>query len=206
MSITGNTTRPRTKPIRVVYLLGAGATHACVQKAGIPHGVLMSDLAKLMHPKVRDIVTSRYSRDSGLVNMANTVIHPTTDYEQLITFLSDSPSMVHRQFADDLRIAFEAALRHRLEEVIAYTGQNPTGLYEALFDMYNIGNVGEVLHGILTTNYDTYIEEAWQAIRGSDPNFGLVLEDVTAWGGSQKVIKLHGSLNWQATWPTSVSL
>ena len=158
---------------RVVYLLGAGASHACVKAVGSPHGILMRDLGQSLADKVNDMVTKNYQEDSALTALANEVINDDTDIEHVITFLDESASALHRRFADDLRKAFESALREKLDVIEKTEGRAPTDLYRALLDMYEVDGFPEELAGILTINYDEYIEEAVETVYGQPVDFGV---------------------------------
>ena len=54
---------------RVVYLLGAGASHACVTRVGSPHGILMSDLAGPLGLKLQRIIAKGFSEDDSLKSL-----------------------------------------------------------------------------------------------------------------------------------------
>ena len=73
-------------------------------------------------------------------------------------------------------------------------------LYAALFDMYNVTGIDESLHGVLTLNYDDYIEVAAAEIydlRRIDLDFGASTNEAQrSW-----FLKLHGSFAWEDAWP-----
>ena len=183
--------------------MGAGATHGSIKYSGSPYGLLMHDLAQLLNDEVRKTVDREYSDVPSLVNLANTIVDDRTDFEHIITFLDESPSESHRQFARDLRTAFENVLRLQLARIRSHAGGHPIGLYLALFDMYNVDGLPEVLHGILTTNYDQYIEAALAKATGGSIDFGIHVQNQPLSCDRTKLLKLHGSLDWQATWPIS---
>ena len=192
-------------PIRVVYLIGAGASHACAQRVGSPHSLLMKGLGPPLSEKVHQLAENTYSAYPSLIDLVNTVINEDTDFEHVISFLDGAPSLLHRQFANDLRSAFQEVLRDRLQAVSTDADGNPIDLYTALFDFYNLPDCPEVLHGILTTNYDPYIEEALIAAGHGPIDFGFHLKDTSGDTSSDgtRLLKLHGSLDWQEAWPIS---
>src|SRR5690349_1921530 len=118
---------------RVVYLFGAGASHGSVKAVGSSHGILMRDLGPLLFEEVRQLLSSKYPGHRALTDLANAVITEDTDFEHIITFLDDSPSELHRRFADDLRLSFEKVLKFRLSEIDAEIGESKAKLYSALF-------------------------------------------------------------------------
>ena len=124
----------------------------------------------------------------------------TSDIEHVITFLDESASALHRQFADDLRKAFENVLRQQLEKIEEELSRAPADLYSALLDMYQVDGCPEELRGILTINYDEYIEEAVARADGSF-DFGVYVHGASSSKPGLKLLKLHGSFGWEDAWP-----
>ena len=191
-----------TSQRKVVYLFGAGASHACVDYWRSPHGILMSHLNTPIAEAVQAFVTSEgQERYRSLDDLTNDLTSDHTDYEHLITFLDDSPSAIHRCFASELRKQFEMVLRERLHNNETELGKNRYTLYAILLDMYNVKGCPEDLQAALTINYDNYIEAAATAL-GYSVDFGMAApKDATASSKILKLIKLHGSFNWTDTWP-----
>ena len=195
-----NTEKP---PKKVVYLLGAGASHACVSSVESSLGILMGDLGGELCNRLRDLIQNDFSEDRRLVNLVNEVVTETTDFEHIITFLGDAPSSSHRQFAEEVRKAFAIVLRERLNSIREENQGSEIGLYKVLLDIYNIPSYHEVLQGIITINYDEYIEEAIEEIGRCQIDFGIEVEPLSDKPESLRLLKLHGSLGWRDTWPIS---
>ena len=123
---------------------------------------------------MHQLAENEYSAYPSLNDLVNTVINEDTDFEHVISFLDGAPSLLHRRFANDLRSAFQEVLRDRLQAVSTDADGNPIGLYTALFDFYNLSGCHEALQGILTTNYDPYIEEALVAAGHGPIDFGFI--------------------------------
>ena len=193
-------------PKDVVYLFGAGATHACIKSVGNPNGLLMSDLNEPLAEELNDLVRDKYPGDENLFELVNTVVGEHTDFEHVITFLDNAPSMLHRQFAEDLRKVFEQVLRAKLRAVKEDESRNPVDLYTALFDLHRLLGDSESIRGILTTNYDSYVEEALEAAGydSVDLGFYTATSSSSSIDRSIKLLKLHGSFDWQDTWPVTV--
>lgn len=186
----------------VVYLFGAGATHGSAMAGGTSHGTLMSDLTTEVADNVRSLVSEgRYADHRGLVGLVNSLVDDETDIEQLITFLANSPSARHREFAEDLREAFENTLRSRLKAIDDELDETPVGLYTKLFDMYEIPEFPEILRGCLTINYDLYIEKAVGRFPDKSIDFGITVGERPDAGSRIELLKLHGSFDWEHTWP-----
>ena len=184
---------------KVAYLIGAGGSHACVKTLGSANGILMSDLATELVVGIKHLVQSN-AQYHPLLGVVNEIVGEEADFEHLITFFDESPSAVHRAFADGMREVFEEVLNARLQEIEMEYGSKRMSLYAALFDMYNVTGIDESLHGVLTLNYDDYIEVAAAEIHDShriDLDFdGSTNEARRSW-----FLKLHGSFAWEDAWP-----
>jgi hypothetical protein len=207
--VTGNRVpevlREPQKRARVVYLLGAGASHACVKAVNSAHGILMGNLSPELADKVRELVEQKYKGQESLRALANNVIDENTDFEHVITFLDESSSALHKAFADDLRSIFEAVLRQRLEQVQAEQGEVPVGLYSALLDMHEVPRFQEELLGFLTLNYDQYLELAIEKLATHTVDAGVFLSPAQQAKSPIKVLKLHGSFGWDHCCPITTS-
>ena len=190
-------------PKKVVYLIGAGASHACVLSVGSSQGILMRDLGESLSLRLQDLVRTNYSEDQSLVNFVNTVVNEETDFEHIITFLDDAPSLRHRQFAEESRRAFADVLRERLRSISEDTQGDEFKLYKVLLDMYSIEPFRETLQGIITTNYDEYLEGAIEEIGRFQIDFGIHVEPSSQQDEHLRLLKLHGSFGWRDTWPIS---
>ena len=190
-------------PKKVVYLIGAGASQGCVSRANSKYGILMSDLGQPLIERLRDLITEEFAGNPTLTDLTNAVLTAETDFEHIITFLDDSPSKIHRQFADKMRIAFQEVLNERLNSIHTELGKDPVDLYAALLDMYQIKDCPEKLQGILTVNYDQYIETAVQQVIGKPVDFGFKVEGSGDLSSPVRLLKLHGSFGWQDSWPTT---
>ncbi len=194
------------EPATVVYLMGAGASHGCANRVSSPYGLLMADLNEPLSERMHELVQEEeYKKDASLVNLVNTIAIDQADFEHVVTFLDESPSSNHQAFASDLRRIFEGVLRDRLEKIKNDLGEDPVGLYSSLFDMYNLVDFPERLGGILTTNYDLYIEKGLEEAGFWPIDFGFPVRGGDAVvEGRAKLVKLHGSFGWAATWPPSI--
>lgn len=191
---------PNSRP-RVVYLLGAGASQASIEHVGSKRRILMGDLAQPLADSIRALVQSKKKKYETLFTLINEIVHQDANIEHVITFLDESPSVIHRQFAEDLRKVFQNVLRNELDEIKSELGEKRFSLYAALFDMYQVDKCPEELQAILTLNYDEYAEAAAQAIYETPVDLGIAYRDPHIPGGGVKVLKLHGSFDWRDVWP-----
>ena len=188
---------------KVVYLVGAGATHGSIQSVGYNSGILMKDLASPLINEINGLIQGNW-RYKKLENLVNNIITDGTDFEHIITFLGESSSLIHRQFAEELRRIFELVLKSALCRIESNLGNDRFKLYSAMLDMYLVQNCPEHLHGILSLNYDEYIEHAALAIYEECVDYGINLTEYSGAGNRLKLLKLHGSFGWQDNWPISI--
>jgi hypothetical protein len=189
--------------LRIAYLIGAGASHACVANVASAYGILMKDLGGDLIAGVDQLVRQKYGTSISIRRLVNDVINADTDFEQIITFLDESASGSHKDFANDLRTLFEKVLRDRLKAISDEQGRNPDDLYFALLDMHTLTGLGERLVGFLTLNYDEYLEGAINRLPGYSADQRVWQQDGRAGTTSIPVIKLHGSFGWKDCWPIS---
>jgi hypothetical protein len=161
----------------------------------------MEDLGPDLASAVHELVKDRYESRQELTALVNEVVNDETDYEHLITFLDQSPSAIHREFAESLRSVFERVLKEKLDVINQELGRAPTGLYEALLDIYEVPGFDEELGGILTINYDEYIEQAIQSFKDRYVDFGVDVRRSERKGAPIRLLKLHGSFGWDDAWP-----
>jgi len=187
---------------RVTYLFGAGASHAAVKAVGSAYGILMNDLTSELAEVVRNSVYREpFAASQSLKHLANHVIDDRSDVEHIITFLDQSPSGLHRKFAEELRKSFETVLRKRLEAVYEEVGEKQCDLYAALLDMYDVPGFSETLNGFLTLNYDSLLESAVKRFSNRHVEYGIAIAEPSAGTRATPVIKLHGSFDWEQVWP-----
>ena len=187
---------------KVVYLIGAGATHGSIKSVGYNGGILMDDLTTPLAKNIRNLIQAN-QKYKILTNLVNDIITNETDFEHIITFLGESSSSIHRQFAEELRRIFETVLKSELCRIESDLGDDRFKLYSAMLDMYEVENCPEQLHGILSINYDEYIEHAALSIYEERVDFGINITEYSSAGNRLKLLKLHGSFGWQDNWPIS---
>lgn len=193
---------------RVVYLLGAGATHGSAKYAGVTNSLVMEGLGPLFVAALRHVYMQSFS-DSGVVRrLINEVIQDDTDFEHLITFLEDAPSHTFRLLAAELNEVLSTVLRSELERARQQIDPGQSNLYDTLLDMYRVTGVDETLVGFMTLNYDQFLEESIESTHRWAIDYGIDVNGrATPETGSRvvPVLKLHGSFGWKYTWPVRLS-
>ena len=172
----------------------------------------MSDLNAPLSLKLAKLMADdRFADDDRLNYLINSINDGSADIEHLITFLDDAPSNLHRSFANEMKLAFEEVLRNRLSDIKTDLERDPIDLYEILLDIYNIPECPESLGGIITTNYDDYLEKAITSVTDRAVDFGINIEQSAESSHDVKVkanfglLKLHGSFSWKETLPISTN-
>jgi hypothetical protein len=193
------------QPKRVTYLLGAGATQGCVSYRGSQKKIVMPGLAPQLRLRMREKIYEKYEGVTSLRTLINDVVDDNTDFEQIITFLEDSPSRSHRDFAADMKLIFSSVLRSRLDDVKAELGDVHSLLYAALIDMHLIPDSPERLNGFLTLNYDVFLEHAIQFHLAHSVDYGVAVGGTDAAAEGIRVLKLHGSFGWSDAWPIALA-
>lgn len=197
------------KPLkRVVYLLGAGATHGSIRFRGSISSLIMPGLIEPLLDRMREKYLEKFTGYPNVGRLVNEVVDRSTDFEHLITFLEDTPSSVYREFAAELKGIFSTVLRNRLNDVRKELEPHHSELYAVLLDMHQLEGLSERANGFLTLNYDLFLEHAIEARLGFSVDYGL---DVNRPVGPEaatecvRVLKLHGSFGWKNVWPIAVA-
>ena len=188
----------------VVYLIGAGASHGSVKAVGCSRGILMEDLRQPLAEAVRDLVTRKPRKYGAFRGLVNEIIHDKVDVEHIITFFHESPSAIHQEFAEELRHVFQKVLKRELRAIAQDHRHERFGLFAALLDMYSVRGCPEILGGILSINYDEYVEAAARAVYRTGVDYGLTIRDVKSSEQSLRLLKLHGSFDWKDVWPVEI--
>lgn len=195
-------------PERVVYLLGAGATHGCATFLGSDLSLVMPGLIESLSERMHEAYLEDFQDDEGIGRLVNEVVTRETDFEHLITFLEDAVSARYGAFAARLKEIFSSVLRARLAQVREIDNHRHSELYAVLLDLHTVDAVPEQLQGFLTLNYDVFLEHAIEARLGLAVDYGVSIASDGIEDESRDaipVLKLHGSFGWTDGWPISVA-
>lgn len=184
---------------KVIYLIGAGATHSEVRMYDNTFSLLTRDIAEGISYKIS------HNKISGLSEVVNELASENIDIEQLITLYETSGFLNSQRIATKLRKAFMGEISERLKK-LPYN-HKPV-LLSALIDMYDVMGIDEELQGFLTLNYDSFIELAAQNIKrhvnllllinNKNPNFNVDSKEFP-------ILKLHGSFDWKNEFPITLT-
>jgi len=184
--------------LKVVYLLGAGATQAEVS--------LKDDTIHILMDNIREGILKKIDKQniSELLEIKNELSKEEMDVEHLITLYESTGINKHDIIAKKLKELFINEIREKISKLGAdYIPR----LLVALIDMHEIDGLNEKLLGIITLNYEDLLEKAMQRVKhGVDYSIKLnsthrylkIKPQVTP------VLKLHGSFNWKNEFPITL--
>ncbi len=198
--------------LRIVYLFGAGATHA--EKAlsyKIAGKVLNANnglLARYVSKRViRNLSggkssilekygVTKFSRDEFRLLWGE---NPLIDVELFISLLENLRTSKAEK---DVRILRDSFKKDICKNLFVERQQISPRLYSALIELHGINKSKETLLGFLTLNYDSVLEKAFVAVKKKfDYGFDIKLDEPfsikdNAGEDNHILLKLHGSFNW----------
>lgn len=175
---------------KVVYLFGAGATQAVLKSNSPLDGLLTKDIQE----KIKKKYTSR-----GLNGRIWNELISVSDIEHLISVLETQHK---NQASEKIRKYY----RESIIEIAEPISKNPPkkNLYSVLIDYYNINNLDEELLCFITLNYEDILERTIKSLFNREIDYSLHSNGNKPQSDAIKVLKLHGSFNWQNTRPVSI--
>ena len=179
--------------IRIVYLFGAGATHAELQNIEPDleekgHGLLVSSVSSR--------VIERARRDKKYLKGVNTVsgTSGSLNIELLISLIENSK--IHDWEYKTRRL--KTLVQEDIENVLSASRMRRFYLHKALLELHKhpATHPREHLIGLISLNYDDVLDTAYQEYLGS-PRYCFSLEAEPPMTGGVPLLKLHGSFNWR---------
>jgi hypothetical protein len=177
---------------KVVYLFGAGATHAELQNlepnsVEEERGLLIKDVSSRVIERARS--ESRYLKDVAMVSGTT----GSLNIELLISLIENSK--IHGWEYKTRRL--KALVQKDIEHILPKSRTDRFYLHKALFELHRhpATEAKERLIGVISLNYDNVLDVAYEPYYG-DPHYCFSLEDSTL-SESIPLLKLHGSFNWK---------
>ncbi|MEW6054635.1 MAG: hypothetical protein AB1552_12740 [Nitrospirota bacterium] len=181
---------------KVVYLFGAGATHAVLKSISPTLSLLTKDIQERMARNHRKYPSKRLSDKiwSELITVQ--------DIEHLISVLESQ----HHYFASEI---IREYYRNAIVDIIRSSPElkklPAKNLYTVLIDLHNnVNSFDEELLCFITLNYEDILERTIKAPLGFAIDYSLHLDTSRPRTKAIKILKLHGSFNWQNTRPVTV--
>jgi hypothetical protein len=179
------------KPTRIVYLFGAGATHAELQNIdpdlAEKSGLLVTHLSKRVIEKARR--SRRYLKDVVAVSGTS----GSLNIELLISLFENSKIPDWEYKTQRLK----ALVRKDIEKILSPSITARFYLHKALFELHEqpATRRKEKLAGLISLNYDGVLDNAYEQYLGP-PRYCFSLEEPLR-ANDAPLLKLHGSFNWR---------
>jgi hypothetical protein len=201
---------PETRPIKVAYLIGAGATHAELTEvvSGLTSddkvqrklGLLMSHVSARVMSEAR--LKPDFLEDLEFLEPPNKPesVEPATgvtgamNIELLISLIENGKI---RRWDRKTRL-LKRLVQKDIEARLTRERKKRFYLHKALFELHEHLKVqdAEELLGIISLNYDNVLDEAYKEFYGK-PNYCLSLDGEARSLKEIPLLKLHGSFNWK---------
>lgn len=182
---------PEAEPKKIVYLFGAGATHAELQSLDPDlilekQGLLISNVSARVIERARR--EKKYTKDVEMVSGTM----GSLNIELLISLLENSK--IHGWEYKTQRL--KKLIQDDIENILSKSGTQRFYLHKALFELHRHAITGarEKLLGLISLNYDDVVDQAYRRYYGS-PNYCFPLAG-TPPSELIPLLKLHGSFNW----------
>lgn len=185
----------KTNMEKIVYLFGTGSTCAEMNRQGIEADVSMKGIGKNV------IELSRAKNGEYCKLQRDFKIPEDQDIEIIMSLMEgfkDTDRSDFKHVCDELRILFRLYLISQISEKNIKPKINSSLLHIHKNYGLKMGAKGEELTGILTTNYDCILDDAFIEVFGGI-NYGYNFES-DYYRKNEKVpplLKLHGSFNWR---------
>jgi hypothetical protein len=178
---------------KVVYLFGAGASHAVIKHANPEKGLMTADIQRQIQLKYSD---KKKGVDSRIWNELIT----TSDIEHLISVLE---SQYNYSSTDKIRKYYRDALVELAKEFSKAPPQ--INLYTVLYDLHeNVSDLQEELLCFITLNYEDLLERSLRTHLKYNADYAIKTNVETNAGITVEILKLHGSFNWNNSRPIQI--
>jgi hypothetical protein len=183
---------PQDTRERIVYLLGAGATHAEMinlqkdlsENFLEENGLLTSSVSKRVIKESRSVQT--YLKDIEMVSSPK----GSLNIELLISLIQNN----NIKNADKKTAILKELVRQDISYRLTESRLKRFHLHKALLELHSKTEETEKLLGIISLNYDHVIDEAYKTIFDAKPNYCFYSESPN----DTPLLKLHGSFNWRS--------
>jgi hypothetical protein len=180
---------------RIVYLFGAGATHAEVAAIEIETDEMKVGLGM-------GNVTKRVMLETQKENFFDCVrmflgTEDNTNIELLISLFESNGNDIEGS-TDKIVNRLKELVQNDITKMLTPERFKKFSLHKALFELHKIISDKEALHGIITLNYDTVLDEAYEEHYGYKPDYSFSSLREKSPSGEEKIplLKLHGSFDW----------
>ncbi|MBI5872875.1 MAG: SIR2 family protein [Candidatus Omnitrophica bacterium] len=174
---------------KIVYLFGAGATHAEIINSESSPDETFRENYGLLIASVSKRVIKRAQRQAWFKKHEEIFASAKGEFNiELFISLFEINEM-----PDYTISSLKKLVQEDIKRVLSNNRRQKFYLHKAFFELHNKIEDREKLLGIISLNYDNIIDEAYEKILGSKPNYCLTSE---AADDKPSLLKLHGSFNW----------
>lgn len=174
---------------KVVYLFGAGATHAeIINVVSDPrasyrekYGLLISDVSKRVMQAARKLEWFKEKEE------VFTSTKGSLNIEFLISLFENN------QINDEYINKLKDLVENDIKKILTNELKQKFYLHKALFELHTLIEEQEEPLGFISLNYDDVLDMAYEEIFKSEPNYCLE----TKKNDSIPLLKLHGSFTWE---------
>lgn len=182
-------------PKKIVYLFGAGATHAELINVE-PSATEKVEERGLLMTNVSSRVIDKARRDPKYFEGVETVsgTRGSLNIELLISLIEGSKVDDWEYKANTLK----ALVQEDINGILTPDLTAQFYLHKALFELHKDEAVQrqEQLLGLISLNYESVLEQAYQDFFHQPPDYCLSLEKKSG-GDTHPILKLHGSFDWR---------
>ena len=187
--------KTESQPKKIVYLFGAGATHAELadteeDSASVKFlekkGLLLGPMSKRIMAKA--IKNKKYLRDIEMVSSSS----GSMNIELLISLIENCKISNWQEKTTYLK----NLVKKDIETILTKARRRKFYLHKALLELHQHEKIKnqEELTGLISLNYDSVLDEAYKATYKISPNYCLSsIKDEGV-----PLLKLHGSFNWDS--------
>jgi hypothetical protein len=176
-------------PTKIVYLIGAGATHAELlnlvddpdQKFKEEKGLLIADVSKRVMKRAHK--TNPWFRKYEDVY---TSTKGSFNIELLISLFEAN------RIPDYVISSLKKLVKDDIKKILSKSRREKFYLQKALFELHKKIADKEELLGVISLNYDSTLDEAYKKISLGKPNYCFTSDK----GEGLPLLKLHGSFDW----------
>jgi hypothetical protein len=187
---------PEAEPKKIVYLFGAGATHAELINAE-PTAPEMAEERGLLMSNVSSRVIETARRRADYIRSVEMVSGTggSLNIELLISLIEGSKVNGWESKVETLK----SLVQQDIDRILTPELTAQFYLHKALLELHRDETVQaqEQLLGLISLNYESVLDEAYREIFQIQPDYCLSLEKAA--GHQCPVLKLHGSFDWRTT-------
>jgi len=184
-----------SEPIRkIVYLFGAGATHAELKNI---QPQLADEKRGLLIGQVSSRVIYKAKKDPRYVKGLETVsaTSGSLNIELLISLIENSK--IHNWASKTSKL--KSLVERDIKDILTKSLTQRFVLHKALLELHkhDKARAKEQLIGLISLNYDDVLDQAYKAVLARQINYCFSLRRDFPSSSNIPLLKLHGSFNWK---------